>query len=336
MRESLYYEACLVTLHSIAYLQGFLGLALLIEGLLFAFHLKGTALDVRLHLILVLVILFSSLICFLEIQHQRNFVLSTVRAQLMLLQGLWFYQIAAILFKGTKDTFFNSSLLFILLAWITLRGAAHTYTGGEHGQMCNDSILSDSQVEDLPLVDSQVQYSSKIPEILRQHCSRLGLAETSFLKLLGCRQSSMGSYDAQLSYDGALFLCYVDHGRHIWLCLVWDSSLNDCTTFRSIYALQKNKTVESVPVTCLGTLNCGNMHLCSVRGTYRGCCYCCYCNIILRWRPDVAVYLGIALHWKKSATYQQVSRDEESWNGVNGRPQSIVSELELNNAVHRQ
>lgn len=82
-------------------LQGFLGVSLLVEGLLFAFHLKGTALDMRLHLILVLIILSSAFICFLEIQYPRSFLLSTVRSQLMLLQGLWFYQIASILFEGS-------------------------------------------------------------------------------------------------------------------------------------------------------------------------------------------------------------------------------------------
>ena len=80
--------------------QGFLGISLLVEGLLFGFHLKGTALDMRLHLILVLVIFLSSFICFLEIQFPHSFALTTIRAQLVLLQGIWFYQIAAILFKG--------------------------------------------------------------------------------------------------------------------------------------------------------------------------------------------------------------------------------------------
>ncbi len=81
-------------------MQGFLGISLLIEGLLFGFHLKGTALDMRLHLILVMIVFLSSSICFLEIKHPQNFALSTVRAQLVMLQGAWFYQIAAILFKG--------------------------------------------------------------------------------------------------------------------------------------------------------------------------------------------------------------------------------------------
>ena len=68
----------------------------------------------RLHLILVLVVFASSLVCFLEMQYQQNFVLSIVRAQLVLLQGLWFYQIAAILFKGLPSECYYSSFLTIL------------------------------------------------------------------------------------------------------------------------------------------------------------------------------------------------------------------------------
>ena len=89
--------------NSCCLLQGFLGISLLIEGLLFGFHLKGSALDMRLHLILVLIVFLSSLVCFLEIQYPHSFPLSTVRAQLVMLQGVWFYQIAAILFKGNSQ-----------------------------------------------------------------------------------------------------------------------------------------------------------------------------------------------------------------------------------------
>ena len=81
-------------------LQAFLGLALLVEGLLFGFHLKGTELDWKLHLLLVVVILLAAGVCVAEISHPHSLMLSTARAQLVLLQGIWFYQIAQILFKG--------------------------------------------------------------------------------------------------------------------------------------------------------------------------------------------------------------------------------------------
>lgn len=88
-------------------LQGFLGVAFMVEGLLFAFHLKGTALDWKLHLLLVLVVFCVSLACFAEIANPNSLLLTTVRAQLTLLQGLWFYQIAQILFRGKPACFLS-------------------------------------------------------------------------------------------------------------------------------------------------------------------------------------------------------------------------------------
>jgi hypothetical protein len=46
--------------------QTFLGLAFLVEGTLFAFHLKGSALDWSLHFLLVLLILAAAIACFAE------------------------------------------------------------------------------------------------------------------------------------------------------------------------------------------------------------------------------------------------------------------------------
>lgn len=46
--------------------QLFLGLAFVVEGLLFAFHLKGSMLDWSLHLLLVLLVLAAALVCFAE------------------------------------------------------------------------------------------------------------------------------------------------------------------------------------------------------------------------------------------------------------------------------
>ena len=79
--------------------QGFLGAALLVEGLLFGFHLKGSALDWRLHFLLVLVILLSSLVTWAEVAQPQSLLLSSLRAQLTMLQGVWFCQIAQILFR---------------------------------------------------------------------------------------------------------------------------------------------------------------------------------------------------------------------------------------------
>lgn len=48
------------------HVQAFLGTAFAAEGLLFAFHLKGTPLDWSLHFLLVLLIFAAALVCFGE------------------------------------------------------------------------------------------------------------------------------------------------------------------------------------------------------------------------------------------------------------------------------
>ena len=48
--------------------QGFLGTAFMIEGVIFAFHLKGSGLDKSLHVILVLLVFAAALLCYAEIR----------------------------------------------------------------------------------------------------------------------------------------------------------------------------------------------------------------------------------------------------------------------------
>ena len=82
-----YCRGCAI--RSILSIQAFLGVAFLVEGLLFGFHLKGTALDMKVHFILVMVVLANSATCFLEIASPHNFLLTTARAQLTMLQVNW-------------------------------------------------------------------------------------------------------------------------------------------------------------------------------------------------------------------------------------------------------
>lgn len=42
-------------------------MAFLVEGTLFAFHLKGTSLDRSLHILLLLLVFAAALVCFAEI-----------------------------------------------------------------------------------------------------------------------------------------------------------------------------------------------------------------------------------------------------------------------------
>jgi len=54
--------------HCLMLTQGFLGTAFMIEGVIFAFHLKGSGLDKALHVILVLLVFAAALLCYAEIR----------------------------------------------------------------------------------------------------------------------------------------------------------------------------------------------------------------------------------------------------------------------------
>lgn len=81
-------------------LQGCLSLAFIVEGTLFAFHLEGALLNVHAHLLLVLCIFAAAATLLLEMQFPGNVLLGVARAQLVMLQGVWFTQIARLLFEG--------------------------------------------------------------------------------------------------------------------------------------------------------------------------------------------------------------------------------------------
>lgn len=73
-------------------------MAYVIEGLLFAFHLRGDLLDVEIHTLLVLTIFLTAVVILAEIQHKSNVLLSALRPILVIMQGVWFVQAAFILF----------------------------------------------------------------------------------------------------------------------------------------------------------------------------------------------------------------------------------------------
>jgi hypothetical protein len=80
--------------------QACLSLAFIVEGLLFAFHLEGTDLNWKAHLLLVMTIFAAAAVMLAEIGAPGNALLGIARAQLTLLQGVWFMQIAKLLFEG--------------------------------------------------------------------------------------------------------------------------------------------------------------------------------------------------------------------------------------------
>ena len=82
--------------------QAALGAAFIVEGLLFAFHLEGSALNWKAHLLLVISIFAAAGAVLAELRHPGSALLGIVRAQLVLLQGVWFMQIAKLLFEGAR------------------------------------------------------------------------------------------------------------------------------------------------------------------------------------------------------------------------------------------
>ena len=84
-------------------MQGALAMAYVIEGLLFAFHLRGDLLDVEIHTLLVLTIFLTAIVILAEIQHKSNVLLASLRPVLVIMQGVWFVQAAFILFRGEAN-----------------------------------------------------------------------------------------------------------------------------------------------------------------------------------------------------------------------------------------
>lgn len=75
-------------------------MALLIEILLFSFHLHGrTPLDVRLHQLLILTTAFTSVALLLESSRPKNVLLALARALGAFVHGTWFFQIGFILYN---------------------------------------------------------------------------------------------------------------------------------------------------------------------------------------------------------------------------------------------
>jgi len=81
-------------------MQGCLGIAFVVEGLLFAFHLEGSDLNWKAHFLLVMTIFAAVGAILGEIAAPGNVLLGMARAQLVMLQGVWFMQIAKLLFEG--------------------------------------------------------------------------------------------------------------------------------------------------------------------------------------------------------------------------------------------
>ena len=80
--------------------HAFLSLAFLIQGVLLVFHLKGPAIEVMVHLILVLQIFATFVSMILEGFNPKSIIISSLRPLLTLLQGVWWIQTAFIMFMA--------------------------------------------------------------------------------------------------------------------------------------------------------------------------------------------------------------------------------------------
>ncbi|DBB05337.1 hypothetical protein WJX82_005298 [Trebouxia sp. C0006] len=101
--------------------QGALAMAYVIEGLLFAFHLRGDQLDVEIHTLLVITIFLTAIVILAEIQHKSNVLLASLRPILVIMQGVWFVQAAFILFRDNLawDPDYMGSSMMVPVVYVT-------------------------------------------------------------------------------------------------------------------------------------------------------------------------------------------------------------------------
>ncbi|CAL5223553.1 g6086 [Coccomyxa viridis] len=101
--------------------QGCLGMAFVVEGLLFTFHLEGSELNWKAHLLLVMSILAAVGAILGEIAAPGNVLLGLARAQLVMLQGVWFMQIAKLLFEDNVlwDPRYHGSIMMVPVLYCT-------------------------------------------------------------------------------------------------------------------------------------------------------------------------------------------------------------------------
>ena len=93
-------------------------MAFVVEGLLFAFHLEGSELNWKAHLLLVMSIFAAVGAILGEIVAPGNVLLGLARAQLVMLQGVWFMQIAKLLFEGVfQQSAAHSATPAVVLLW---------------------------------------------------------------------------------------------------------------------------------------------------------------------------------------------------------------------------
>jgi hypothetical protein len=101
--------------------HAYLSVAFLIEGMLLAFHLKGYQLEVYVHLLLVLTVFATVAAMFAEMRFRNNILWATARPILVLQQGVWFIQVAHILFRDNLawDPDYHGSGMMAPVVYVT-------------------------------------------------------------------------------------------------------------------------------------------------------------------------------------------------------------------------
>ena len=100
-----------------------MALAFVVEGMLLGFHLKGTPLDIRVHLLLVLSVAACALAVIAEAAQPASMLLSSIRSYTVLLQGMWWCQAGRILYCGNPAWQYSEDymggLMFLPVVFVT-------------------------------------------------------------------------------------------------------------------------------------------------------------------------------------------------------------------------
>lgn len=118
--------------------HGFLGLAFLAQGLLLAFHLKGPAIEVMVHLILVLQVFSTVITIAAEAVARSSIMIGATRGALTLLQGVWWIQTAFIMYVSDPaydpdemgGTMMTPVMLVVHMLWIAAGSLMRECAGG--------------------------------------------------------------------------------------------------------------------------------------------------------------------------------------------------------------
>ncbi|XP_008568569.1 PREDICTED: transmembrane protein 45A isoform X2 [Galeopterus variegatus] len=112
--------------------------ALFVEAFIFYNHTHGREmLDIFVHQLLVLVIFLTGLVAFLEFLTWNNVLLELLRSSLILLQGIWFWQIGFVLYPPSGgpawDLMDHDNILFLAMCFCWHYALTFVIIGANYG-----------------------------------------------------------------------------------------------------------------------------------------------------------------------------------------------------------